>query len=874
MSDHGNRDSPVTDGTAADLDARSWNRRASAMLGLGLGRAHRADRVMVGVVLLAALALSVAGLLLPAGVRAGAADPTPTRFGLAVAIVLLAQIMQLRFRVGPSIVGIAWGEAALIVCLYLVPPGWVPAAVFAGALIGRLLYSAFTDGVGAVPAYALVHIAALLSVGAAAAAGLVAALAEPYDAALSPALAGTLTLGAVAYIVGTLALTAMTALVRYRLPFADTFLHSLRTKALMFVGNVVVSLVIVALVRIDPWWLVLLPPAMWLLQQTYADRLRVSAERRTWQAFASVTRALNQLDERSVAVAGIEGAKLLFGPQGVEVEVLRPDGARHRYGTDSSGSVVESTPSGAPEAVDVDYFASRALVVGGVQVGDLRLRFSRQGALQPREEMALSAFSDALGAALHDAATHRELRLMSARRLHEAMHDPLTGLINRSALLAKGDGALRLLDWDTPAALLLLDIDHFKEVNDTLGHAAGDALLQTAAGRLGELTRSGELLARLGGDEFGLLLTSLPVTIAEHSSLPDRPAPLLYALRRARELTEELAKPTEVAGVRLSVEASVGVAVAPAGSADMNELLRRADIALYQARKGGARVGWYDSANDTASTDRLALLAELREALDADDQLVLALQPAVDLVTGAPTGVEALIRWKHPRRGQLVPADFVRAVENSELLSQFTRYVIDKALTAAAEWAAHGLDVPVAVNLSARNLLDPRLPADVGEMLHQHRLPAHRLIVEITETVVMSELEVVDEVLAGLRALGVRLSVDDFGTGYSSLTFLTRITVDEVKVDRTFVRSMADSPEAAAIVRTTVELARELGLRVVAEGVETADQRAALAALGCTAAQGFHFFKPMPAENVLGVLRTLAANAQARVVQLRADDAS
>ncbi|MBX6355068.1 MAG: bifunctional diguanylate cyclase/phosphodiesterase [Micromonosporaceae bacterium] len=846
---------------------------------------------MVCVVLLAALALSVAGLLLPAGVRAGAPDPTPARFGAAVTAVLLAQVMQLRFRVGPSVVGIAWGEAAVVVCLYLVPPGWLPAAVFAGALVGRLLYSAFSDGVGVVPPYALVHIAALLCVGAAAAAAVVAALADPYDAALSPALACTLALGALVYIVGTLALTALTALVRYRLPFAGTFLHSVRTKTLMFVGNVVVSLVIVGLVRVDPWWLVLLPPAMWLLQQTYADRLRVSAERRTWQAFASVTRALNQLDERGVAAAGIEGANLLFAPQRVEVEVLRPDGSRHLYSADRSGGLVESTA--APEAGgprDLDRSASRALVVGGVQVGDLRLSFARPGALQPQEEMALSAFSDALAAALHDAATHHELSVVAARRLHEAMHDPLTGLVNRSALLAKGDGALRMLDWEAPAALLLLDIDHFKDVNDTLGHAAGDALLRIAAGRLGERARPGELLARLGGDEFGLLITSLPVTVAEDTAgrgakaggdapRQDRPASLRYALRRARELTEALAEPTEVAGVRLSVEASVGVVVAPAREADVNELLRRADIAMYQAKKGGAPIAWYDGAHDAGSTDRLALLAELREALAAEDQLVLALQPAVDLATGAPTGVEALIRWKHPRRGQLGPADFVRAVENSELLSQFTRYVIDKALTAAAEWARHGLDVPVAVNLSARNLLDPQLPTDVAALLHEHRLPPHRLIVEITETVVMSELEVVDQVLAELRALGVGLSVDDFGTGYSSLTFLTRISVDEVKVDRRFVRTMADSPEAAAIVRTTVDLARELGLRVVAEGVETADQRAALTALGCTAAQGFHFFKPMPAEHVVGVLRSLAANAQAndaqgKVVRFRADGAS
>jgi EAL domain-containing protein (putative c-di-GMP-specific phosphodiesterase class I) len=307
----------------------------------------------------------------------------------------------------------------------------------------------------------------------------------------------------------------------------------------------------------------------------------------------------------------------------------------------------------------------------------------------------------------------------------------------------------------------------------------------------------------------------------------------------------------------------------------MTELLRRADIAMYQAKEGGASVAWYDSARDAASTDRLALIAELREALACDDQLVLALQPAVDLSTGAPTGVEALIRWKHPRRGQLGPADFVRAVENSELLGPFTRYVIDKALTSAAEWAEHGLDVPVAVNLSARNLLDPRLPADVAELLRSHRLPPQSLVLEITETVVMSELEVVDEVLAALRDLGVQLAVDDFGTGYSSLTFLTRVAVDELKVDRTFVGRMADSAEAAAIVRTTVELARELGLRVVAEGVETADQRIALTALGCTAAQGFHFFRPMPAENVLAALMSLVNSAQATVVvPLRADGAS
>jgi EAL domain-containing protein (putative c-di-GMP-specific phosphodiesterase class I) len=246
----------------------------------------------------------------------------------------------------------------------------------------------------------------------------------------------------------------------------------------------------------------------------------------------------------------------------------------------------------------------------------------------------------------------------------------------------------------------------------------------------------------------------------------------------------------------------------------------------------------------------------------------------VDLATGAPTGVEALIRWRHPRRGALGPGEFIRAVEGSELLGAFTRYVIDKALRAAAQWASEGVPVPISVNVSARSLLDPRLPADVVELLRRHDVPPHRLVLEITETVVMSEMEVIDEVLSGLRAAGVQLAVDDFGTGFSSLTFLTRVSVDELKVDREFVAKMVHSAEAAAIVRTTVDLARTLGLRVVAEGVETADQRAALAALGCTAAQGYHFFRPMPADKIVAVLRSLLDAAQAKIFPLRADGAS
>ncbi|MCM0676979.1 bifunctional diguanylate cyclase/phosphodiesterase [Micromonospora phytophila] len=820
--------------------------------------------LLTGAVLLTALAAAAVGLTLPP--RLPADDPLggPARFGVAVAVFAVAQLARLRFRTSAGMVSITWGEAALIVCLYLVPAGWLPSATLLGAGFAWSAMSLFGDRR---PVLEVVRIAASLTAATALAVSVSTALGEPLLAAPTPALALAVIAGSVTYLFTTAWLGGATLALRHGVPIGPPLLAALRGKLLMFVGNVAVGLVVVALLELDPRWLLLLPPPLWLLQQTYRHRLRADRERRTWRAFAEATAALNQLDERGVATAAVTGALALFNAELVDVDVARGDGGWRRYRGDPGGQVVDREV-GPPAGTDSDeHELLRTLTVGAAQVGELRVRFPRSAPPSARERDAVAAFGDALAAALHDAATHRELRLVTARSSYEAVHDQLTGLVNRAAMLSKGDQALRQLAHDHPVALLLLDINQFKEVNDTLGHAAGDQLLRLTANRLGTLARSGDLLGRLGGDEFALLLTSVPV-------VGDRTAPMAYALRQAREIAERLAAPTEVAGVRMSIEVSVGVVVADAGTADLTELLRRADIAMYQAKEGGGSVAAYDSAWDAASTDQLALLAELREALEVDDQLVLALQPAVDLATGAPTGVEALIRWRHPRRGLLSPQDFIRPVENSEQLGAFTRYVLDKALAVAADWARAGLDVPISVNLSARSLLDRRLPAEVAAALRQHQVPPHRLVLEITETVVMSELEVIDEVLATLRSMGVQLAVDDFGTGFSSLTFLTRITVDELKVDRSFVIRMVDSPEAAAIVRTTVGLAHELGLRVVAEGVETAEQRLALTELGCTAAQGYHFFKPMPPDKIAAVLGSLLDEARPNVFPLRADGAS
>jgi diguanylate cyclase (GGDEF)-like protein len=488
--------------------------------------------------------------------------------------------------------------------------------------------------------------------------------------------------------------------------------------------------------------------------------------------------------------------------------------------------------------------------------------------------LVLAAYGDALATALHDAAAHRRLAALAARSSHEAVHDPLTGLANRAALLTDGDQLLHKLDRSHPVALLLLDLNGFKKVNGTLGHGAGDALLKVVGERLTNVARDRDLLARLGDDEFALLLPNVAVLTDSSTLLSGTPIAVAQATRRARELVELLAAPTEIAGVRLVTEVAVGVVVANAGHCDLVELIRRAEIAMDRAKALRVSVATFDDSHDPASTDHLALLAELREALLVSDQLVLELQPAVDLVTGVPTGVEALTRWRHPRRGELPPVEFIYAIEHSELLGPFTRYVLDLSLAVAADWSAAGLDLPVSVNVSARSLLDATFPAQVADALRRHRMPAHQLVLEITETVAVSDQATVDEVLAALRDAGVQISLDDFGTGYSSLSFLTRVPLDELKVDRSFVSGMTDSAEAAAIVRSAVELGRRLQLRVVAEGVETADQRAALLELGCTAAQGYHFCKPLPVDKIIGALRSLSEAVPARVLPLHADGAS
>ncbi len=783
-------------------------------------------------------------------------------FATVVGLVVLAHLFGLRMRVGTTTINVAWGEAAVIVGFTLIPVAWMPATVGVGILIGTSLRSLLGDRRSP---FEVLRASSALSLSAGLAAGVV--IATGIDTtSLDPAAALILAGAAMLYLLSTLVFLAFYLRARDAQNVLGVILRALRGSPIMIVGNLALGL-LAALLWQDKEqqiFLLVLPPLLWLMHQLYAHRLREDEERRTWRAFATASRSLHRLDEIAVAQEGVRSARVLFAVRRVELTVF---GSQMRYALDAHATQVEMDASGSanppPGQVDPEELkVTKTLEVAGGPVGVLTLIPARAAGWGPNDQHRLAAFGDALAAALHDAATHSALRDLHERTTYESLHDPLTRLLNRDALLDRGHALLRACAPERPVALVLLDLDNFKSVNDTLGHLAGDELLQRTATRLSEDAEVSELVARLGGDEFALLITDLPVASSVVDGADPLEAAAAVALRRARALTASLATPTEVQGVTLSVEVTAGIVVATAGPVDLIELLRRADIALYQAKGSGVRTMTYQAGRDDTSTDRLALVAELAAALAKTDQLSVVLLPTVDLPTGTPIGVEALIRWEHPRRGPLIPKDFLRAVEASDLLGQFTRYVLDQALSCAAALARAGHRLPMAVNLSPRSLLDPQLPTDLAEMLKRHGVPAQELVLEITETVALSPLRVTDQVLHALRELGVRFAVDDFGTGYSSLTFLTRIAVDELKVDRTFVARMGESKEAAAIVRAVIDLGKRLGIRVTAEGVESAEQRATLVKLGCDAGQGFHFARPVPSAEIVDALARIKASVR------------
>jgi diguanylate cyclase (GGDEF)-like protein len=416
----------------------------------------------------------------------------------------------------------------------------------------------------------------------------------------------------------------------------------------------------------------------------------------------------------------------------------------------------------------------------------------------------------------------------------QATHDALTGLPNRNLLQTRLDEATQLARLGTsPAALLLLDLDRFKEVNDTLGHPVGDVLLQQIGPRLQGCLRPTDLLARLGGDEFAIVLPAMDTA---------------GAIQTAHALLGTLEAPFLVDEHALGIEGSIGIALTPEHGFDGTTLLRCADVAMYVAKRAQSGHALYTSTVDQYRPQKLALLSELRQAI-ANDELLLHYQPKVSLELGWMMGVEALVRWPHPEYGLIPPGEFIPLAERTTLIGPLTRWVLEHALAQCRDWERLGLPLTVAVNFSTRTLYEQEILSMVTDLLQASGVSPSRLTIEITESTLMDDPGRARAVLSRLRALGVQIAIDDFGIGYSSLGYLKQLPINEIKIDQTFVRGLGvdADPADVAIVQAVMAMARPLGCEVVAEGVENVETLTLLRELGCDLAQGYYLSRPLPA---------------------------
>ena len=446
----------------------------------------------------------------------------------------------------------------------------------------------------------------------------------------------------------------------------------------------------------------------------------------------------------------------------------------------------------------------------------------------------------------------RERKVQTRALRHQATHDSLTGLSNRDLLYSKLLDALTFSDRSgKPLALLLIDLNGFKEINDTLGHHSGDNLLRQIGPRINSLLTPPDMLARLGGDEFGVLLGSL--------------GDIQEASERAQHILNVIGEPFDLSGLKVKIGASIGIALYPRHGTTVSTLMRCADVAMYIAKKMTNGFAVYDSNLDQHTPRRLALMTELSEAIK-ENQLLLYYQPIIDVDGLSVRSVEALIRWQHPTQGLLPSDQFIPEAENSELIKPITLWVLDNALAQYRHWQASGHEIRVAVNISVRNLLDSELPDKIANLLEKHQVNPEMLELEITESAIILDPDRCFDTLMRACAIGCPITIDDFGTGYSSLSYLKRLPVTSLKIDQSFVTEMEKDESDAVIVRSIIDLAHNLGLNVIAEGVENQGVLDLLEILGCDQAQGYFICRPDRAEKLLLWLNRFTSRKDRRAI--------
>ncbi|WP_417323597.1 putative bifunctional diguanylate cyclase/phosphodiesterase [Dactylosporangium cerinum] len=751
---------------------------------------------------------------------------------LPTLLVISGRYMVVNVRIRSSLHGSTPVSAVIIVAAVFLPPPLVILSVAIGKLTDQLLKHA------SIPAKVGFNVGKEVLAGTAATAAVAVVGFPPILAASGrgEALSTALTVTVVAWvaytIVDELVSQALFAMLT-RTPYRERLFADWGILTVVQVGTFGIAVATVVAYYINYWLLLLLPLLLWCIHLASGNRVRARQGNEAWQRLAEATDEFNSVDQTAVLHAAVRKAAELFSTDEVEVQIRPHTGEERLVRSNGRDILYDGHPDEAPSVTGFVIPIGLESYRGDADLGELRLRFRAPIKLTEREGYTLHTFAAALCTAIRNAATFAETQRLADSHARAAAQDPLTRLANRRKLQQYGDEVLAT----GIVGVLLIDLNHFKEVNDTLGHSAGDRVLITVGERLSAAVREGDLVARFGGDEFAVILANLS-------------APALAEMR-AHTILDALTPPIQLDDMRISVEASCGVTTASGGT--IGELLRRADVAMYQAKQDGQRVVVYAHARDTADIGTLTLGGDLAHAV-AEGQFVVNFQPIVDLATGQVIGAEALTRWNHPDRGDLAPDRFLPAIERSGQLAAFADAVLDQALTAVSRWADAGHAIPVAVNVSPRSLLDPSFPDAVARRLAARGVQASSLVIELTESVTLSKLEVVDDVLAALRDQGIRLALDDFGTGFSSLATLARVAVDELKIDRSFVAAMnASAP--GAVVRSTVDLGRSLGLIVVAEGIEREEQRQQLWELGCPAGQGHLFARAMPADRLLAALR-------------------
>ena len=515
------------------------------------------------------------------------------------------------------------------------------------------------------------------------------------------------------------------------------------------------------------------------------------------------------------------------------ISLVRGRGSRRAIETDAR--VVDASVNAIVAQVDTAASIHRQAALSAV--GELRatgrtLVFSTEVAFVLR--LALLGF---FGIVLIRVV--RRVTRQAVQSEHDAWHDALTELPNRRLFTDRLEHAIKAASRDpAPLSVMMIDLDGFKEINDTLGHGTGDLLLQQVGPRIVEVLRPGDTVARLGGDEFAVLLPGCGGDQVDEA---------------AKRVIVALGKSFRLPDLTVSVAASIGIVTYPTHGTDSATLIQHADVAMYFAKAQGRDDAVYNPANDPYKPGRLALLSDLRRAF-TDDEIEVHYQPKFDVVTRQLTGVEALARWRHPVQGLLSPAAFIPLAERAGLIRPLTRTVLRKAARQSHDWHTRGFDVRIAVNLSVGNLLDLELVHEIAAILEEEELAPSAIMLEITESMIMSDPERALTILHQLTATGIHMSIDDFGTGHASLTHLAKLPVVEIKIDSSFIMQLETSTQAAAIVRSIIDLGHSLDLRVVAEGVENARVLALLREYGCDEVQGFHLGRPAPASDLLALL--------------------